>query len=277
MRTIGIVGVGAMGHALIVRLADIGVRTTVFDVAQAAMHRAAATAHAVLDSPASVAASVNVVCVFVRTDAEALDATLGAQGVLAGAARGTLVLLHSTISPATTRRIANAARSVGVTVADAPIVGIPSTVREGRAVALIGAEADVFSTIEQHLRPALQDVLHMGPLGSGNVAKIIKNLTTAAEALVIAEALRIGEAAGIPYLAALGMMTKVEQFHFIDHWRIAFDQTGTSSEPLLIPNLYDKDVPLAQLLAEELGIQAPITAVLAAAARAICARAINGP
>ena len=269
---IGIIGIGAMGTAISRRLGDFGIRPAVFDISEAGRRRAAELELEFRGSPSAVAAAADIVSVMVRTDQETLDAVLGADGALAGMSAGKTLLLQSTIHPATTRRIALAGEALGVVVADAPVVGIPPVIRAGDGVALVGTDAERFPAIQQSLKLVYRDVLHMGPLGSGNVAKIVKNLTTTAEALVLAEALRIGEAAGIPYLQCLEMMTRVDQYHFIDHWQVAFDAGGRSSELLPLSNLYDKDVPLAGQIAEDLNVDAPVTHALVAAARRVCER-----
>jgi 3-hydroxyisobutyrate dehydrogenase len=273
MQKIGIIGVGSMGSALISHLNDKGVDTVACDVTENGRRRANDLKVEVVDHPAAVAEAVDVTSVMVRTDDETLEAALGQYGALKGMSAGKILLLHSTIHPNTTRRIAEAARSHRVLVADAPIAGVPPVVRSGNGVALVGALPEDFARFEAHLRLMFRDAILMGPLGSGNVAKVIKNLTVAAEALVIAEAIRIGEAAGINYLAALEMMVNAEQFHFIDHWKMAFDPSGKSSEPLKLSNLYDKDTPLAGRIALELNVDAPITRELVKAAKKISQRA----
>lgn len=272
MSKVGIIGLGAMGSAICHRFSDIGVPTVGYEISREPLRWAAELALELCESPRAVAESCEIVSVLVRTDEETRDCVLGDGGAMAGMGSGKMLLLQSTIHPDTTREIAQAGQSRGVVVADAPIAGIPSALRAGRGVVLVGAEREHYPRIEQHLRLVFRDVLHMGPPGSGNVAKIVKNLTTAAEALIMAEAVRIGEAAGIDYLATLEMLTRVEQFHFVDHWKMAFDPTGSSSEPLRVPNLYDKDVPLAGQLTDDLDVDAPVTRALVAAARRICER-----
>ncbi|WP_079931466.1 NAD(P)-binding domain-containing protein [Gordonia sp. i37] len=268
---IGIIGVGSMGGALLGRWRAANIHVVAYDVTQAGRERASAHGVAVAANPAELAAQVDAVAVMVRTDAETLDAVLGDDGALAGLADGGLLLLHSTIAPSTTTQIVAAAQSRRIDVVDAPVVGVPAVVEAGRAVAIVGGSQQAFDRAAPLLKPCFRDAIHMGPTGAGNAAKIIKNLCTAAEALVLAEALRIGESWGIDYLDALAMMTTVDQYHFIDHWSTAFDANGYGSAPLRVPNLYDKDVPLARNIAHAAGISVPITEALADSAQQIVA------
>lgn len=107
----------------------------------------------------------------------------------------------------------------------------------------------------------------MGPLGSGNVAKIIKNLVTGAEALVIHEAIQIGEAGGIHYREALEMMRRVYDGTVLNRWPEWFDPSGTGPTPSAGTNIFDKDIPLAAELGRQYGLDLLITDQLAAAGK----------
>ena len=104
MEKIGFVGTGAMGSALLSRLKLANVQATAFDIAPAAMEAARKEGAQTATSAKAVAQASTIVDVVVRTDQEVLDCTMGKDGILEGAAPGTLVLLHSTIRPTTTKK-----------------------------------------------------------------------------------------------------------------------------------------------------------------------------
>lgn len=259
METIGMVGVGAMGSALLERLTLAGVQATVYDKAPAALEAAGARGATVAPSAAAVARAATLVDVVVVSDQDVLDCTLGPEGILAGAAPGTLVLLHSTIHPRTTQQVVEAARERGVDVIDACMVGRPWVVAAGNVVFLVGGSPEQFERARPHLERMSKLVLHMGPLGAGNAAKLIKNLVTGAETLVIYEAIRIGEAAGIDYRTALEMMRQSYSGTILDHWQDNFDPSGATSAPVISPVLYHKDVATAVALGREYGVDLPIS------------------
>jgi 3-hydroxyisobutyrate dehydrogenase len=259
MESIGMVGVGAMGGALLHRLRLAGVQPTVYDKDPAAQEAAGAAGAALAPSAAAAAEAATLVDVVVVNDQEVLDCTLGPAGVLESARPGTLVLLHSTIHPRTTRQVAGAARERGVDVIDACMVGRPWFVREGKVCFLVGGPPELVERAQPHLARMSKLVLHMGPLGAGNVAKLIKNLVTGAETLVIHEAIKIGEAAGIEYRDALEMMRQVYSGTILEHWQDAFDDSGASSAPRLAPVIYQKDVPTAVEVGREYGVDLPIS------------------
>ena len=97
MEKIGFVGTGAMGSALLSRLKLANVVAAAFDIAPQAMEAARAEGAQTAPSAKAVAQGATIIDVVVRTDQEVLECMLGNNGVLEGAAPGSLVLLHSTI------------------------------------------------------------------------------------------------------------------------------------------------------------------------------------
>jgi 3-hydroxyisobutyrate dehydrogenase-like beta-hydroxyacid dehydrogenase len=264
MEKIGFVGTGAMGSALLSRLKLANVQATAFDIAPAAMEAARKEGAQTAISAKAVAQTSTIVDVVVRTDQEVLDCTMGKDGILEGAAPGTLVLLHSTIRPTTTKKIAEAAAETRVYVIDACMTAVPSAVRQGGLTFLVGGQKALFDRAKPHLMNMAKDAVHMGPLGCGNVTKLFKNMVTASEALIVYEALQIGKAAGIDYKAALDLMQKTKSQHVLDRWDMRFDLSGGDLKFNAGTNLYDKDLPLAAEVGKALGATIPVTEQLAA-------------
>ena len=265
MEKIGIVGVGAMGSALLERLKLAKVQVTAFDIAPSALEAARSLGANIAPSAKAVAQASTIIDVVVRTDREVTDCTMGKDGILDGAAAGTLVLLHSTILPDTTKKVAEAARQRNVHVIDVCMTSVPRVVREGGLTFLVGGPAELVERARPHLLNMAKEVMHMGPLGAGNVAKLIKNLVMASEALIVHEAIRIGLAGGIPCEEALEMMRKTATESTLTRWQERFDLSGTSPKLRTGVNLYDKDIPLAAEVGRRLGVEIPITEQLAAA------------
>ncbi len=265
MEKVGIVGVGAMGIALLERLKLAGVQATVYDSDPPALEAASSVGADVASSSADVAKASTIIDVVVRSDQDVLDCTLGREGVLEGAQAGTLVLLHSTILPQTTRKVADAARKSGVHVIDACMTSVPRVVREGKLTFLVGGPAELVDRAKPHLLNMGKQVMHMGPLGAGNVAKLIKNLVTGSETLIVHEAIKIGEAGGIPYRDALEMMRQVYSGTILNRWKDRFDPSGADPTPRAGHNIFNKDIPLAGELGRQYGLDIPITEQLVAA------------
>ena len=264
MEKIGFVGTGAMGSALLSRLKSANVTAVAFDISPAAMEAARKEGAQTTTSAKAVAQASTIVDVVVRTDQEVLDCTMGKDGILAGAAPGTLVLLHSTIRPTTTKRIAEAAAETRVYVIDACMSAVPSAVRQGGLTFLVGGQKALFDRAKPHLLHMAKDAVHMGPLGCGNVTKLFKNMVTASEGLIVYEALQIAKAAGIDYKAALDLMKKTRSQNILDRWETRFDLSGGDLKFNVGTNLYDKDLPLVAEVGKTLGAAIPVTEQLAA-------------
>jgi 3-hydroxyisobutyrate dehydrogenase len=275
MERAGIVGVGAMGSALLELLRSKGVEVAAFDLAPSAVEKARSLGARVVASSKAVADASTIIDVVVRTDQDVLDCTTGKDGILEGAAPGTLLLLHSTILPETTKKVAEAASLKNVHVIDAAMTGVPRVVRAGDLTFLVGGPNELVDRARPHLLLMAKEVLHMGPLGAGNVAKLMRNLITGSETLIVHEALRMGQAAGIHYQDALEMMRKTQSTPLPARWQERFETSGSDPTPRVGQNIFDKDVPLAAEVGRRLGLELPITEQLSAAGQRLVAAAKN--
>lgn len=262
MEKIGFVGTGAMGTALLSRLKLAGGHALAFDIAPAAMEAARKEGAETVTSAKAVAQASTLIDVVVRTDRDVFECMLGEDGVLEGASPGSLVLLHSTIRPATTKKIAEIAADKRVNVIDACMTAVPAVVRQGGLTFLVGGQKAFFERARPHLLCMAKDAVHMGPLGCGNVTKLFKNMATAAEALVVYEALQIAGAGGVNYKAALEVMQKTRSQHILDRWETRFSIADGELKFNPGSNLYDKDLPLAAEVGKSLGADIPVVEAL---------------
>jgi 3-hydroxyisobutyrate dehydrogenase-like beta-hydroxyacid dehydrogenase len=263
MEKIGFVGTGAMGSALLSRLKLANVAAVAFDLASSAMEAALKEGADTAPSAKAVAQASTIIDVVVRTDQEVIECTLGKDGILEGAAPGSLVLLHSTIRPTTTKKVAEAAADKRVNVIDACMTAIPSVVRQGGLTFLVGGQKAFFDRAKPHLMNMAKDAVYMGPLGCGNVTKLFKNMVTASEALVVYEALQIAKAGGIGYKAALDLMQKTKSSNILERWETRYDISAGDLKFNAGTNLYDKDLPLAAEVGKSLGAEIPVVEALA--------------
>jgi 3-hydroxyisobutyrate dehydrogenase len=272
MEKIGMIGTGAMGLALLERLKLAGEKNVVcYDADAAALKSATALGYHAATGAADAARQATLIDIVVRTDQDMLDCTLGLHGVLATAQPGTLLLLHSSILPDTVKKVAAAAQAKGVRAVDACMTGVPDTVRAGNLSFVVGGADEDVERAKPHLLKMSKEVFHMGPIGTGAVGKLIKNMLGGAEVLVVDEAIRIGMAGGIPYPKALEMMRRIGHESVLNRWQRTFDPTGSDPLPRSGRNVLNKDIPLVAELARRLGADTPITQELAAAADRVVA------
>jgi 3-hydroxyisobutyrate dehydrogenase-like beta-hydroxyacid dehydrogenase len=267
METIGMIGTGAMGLALLERLKIAGVADVIcYDAYGPALEDARKLGFNTAADVAEVARRATIIDVVVRTDQDVLDCMLGANGVIEAAAPGALILLHSSILPQTVKSVEAAARARGVHTIDACMTGVSNTVRAGELSFVVGGPEELIERARPHLLKMSREVFHMGPIGTGAVGKLIKNMLGGAETLIVHEAIQIGIAGGIPYPKALEMMRRIGHESVLNRWQNTFDPSGSDCLPRSGRNVLNKDIPLVAELARLLNTDTPITQLLATAA-----------
>ncbi len=234
---------------------------------QPALDSAIALGYRAATNAADLAKQATLIDIVVRTDQDMLDCVLGSNGVLETAQPGTLLLLHSSILPHTVKKVAaGGAAPRAFTLIDACMTGVPDTVRAGNLSFVVGGADEDVERAKPHLLKMSQEVFHMGPIGTGAVGKLIKNMLGGAETLIVHEAIQIGIAGGIPYPKALEMMRRIGHDSVLNRWQRTFDPSGNDPMPRSGRNVLNKDIPLVAELARLLGTDTPITHQLAAAA-----------
>lgn len=269
---VGLVGVGKMGSALLARLAAAGANVRAFDIKESAMQAAREGGAETVSCSADTARGSKIIHVFVRNDEEVFDATLSEKGVLAGADKGATIISHSTILPSTTKRVAEAAASKGIRVVDASVTSTPRYVRAGEAVYLVGGDEKVVAEIRPHLEALGRKVWHFGPLGCGNAAKLVKNLSNVMERVLWMETLTLAKTAGIDPMQYAEMLKSVVRGSAISDWqKIISIENGTIAVARGDGGIFSKDVPHAVKFMHELGLKLPLAEGTGAAAKRFAA------
>ncbi len=194
---IAFIGTGAMGQPMVNNLIQKGFAVVAYDVAPAALAAAAELGAATAGSAAQAAKGSDLVVTMLPSSSHVETAYLGPGGVLEGAAAGRLCVDMSTINPSVSRRVAEAARGRGLRFLDAPVSGGVPGASEGTLTIMVGGEpADL-----EEARPALAamgaNIIHVGPVGSGQVAKVCNNLISGVAMVAVSEAFRIAEGFGV--------------------------------------------------------------------------------
>ncbi|MBT3792985.1 MAG: NAD(P)-dependent oxidoreductase [Rhodospirillales bacterium] len=260
-QTVGLIGVGAMGQALLHRLHLAGHQVQVYDINQTQMDLAQESGAIPKASAIEAASDVDHIHLFVRSDQDFLDVTLGPDGILTkpGIKKNAVLYLHGTVLPETTQKIGAEALKQGIRPLDAPITAVPRVVHAGNATFLIGGEDDTAKTAETHLAGLGKAVYHFGALGSGNAAKIVKNLINANERIALSEALNIAEASGLDVKQFMEMALSADGGSTSARWEKAFNMDGNHPVPRPASNMLNKDIHLAAKFAKILGLDTPMT------------------
>jgi 3-hydroxyisobutyrate dehydrogenase-like beta-hydroxyacid dehydrogenase len=194
---IGFVGLGTMGGQMARWLTASGYAVTGYDVDSDRAQRAREGGITLAESPAGAAEAAEVVLSSLPDPTAVRRAYLGVDGVLGKARPGTTLIDLSTIDPDTWREVASAAELAGVDCLDAPVSGGPAEAGSGKLVFIVGGEAAVLERCRPVLRVLGTDVHHVGPLGSGQVVKLVNNMMSMANVAIAAEAMVLGVKAGV--------------------------------------------------------------------------------
>lgn len=193
----GFVGLGNIGLPMAKRLVAAGLATTVCDVVPERVRELEAAGARGVATPREVAAASDAIGVCVRDDADVRSVVTGADGILAGAARGAVVAIHSTVQPSTVEEMAAAARRRGVDVVDACITGGASGAAQGTLTVMAGGDAAALARARPLFDCFAKRVVYTGPLGSGCKTKLCNNLMTYLAWISISEATLLARAAGL--------------------------------------------------------------------------------
>jgi 3-hydroxyisobutyrate dehydrogenase len=189
----GFIGLGSQGAPMARRIVDQGFPLTIWARRPQSVEPFLNTGAVVADTPAELAVTSDVVGICVVNDDDVRDVVLGGDGVLAGIGQGRTIVIHATIHPDTCRDIADAATAKGATVLDAPVSGGGIAAAEGRLLVMVGGEAEVLERCRPVLATFGDPIIHLGPLGSGEVAKVINNLVFTAHLGIAIDAYAFGE------------------------------------------------------------------------------------
>lgn len=195
---VGFIGLGSQGGPMARRIVDGGFETTLWARRPASLEPYADTAAKTAATPAQLGAQSDLVCLCVVGDDDVREVLYGETGVLAGLASGAVVAIHSTVHPDTCCEIAEKAAARGVSVIDAPVSGGGAAAEEGQLLVMVGGEQDVVERCRPVLATYACPIVHLGPLGSGQVTKILNNLLFTANLGSALSTLELGERLGIP-------------------------------------------------------------------------------
>lgn len=195
--TVGLIGLGAMGHPMAGCISRAGFELTVFD---ADAERTASVANELslraAETPADLARASDIVVTMLPNSAIVGQVLGGESGVLGGLAPGGVILEMSSGVPDMTRELAAQAAEKGVALLDAPVSGGVPRARTGELAIMVGGPDEAYAKSEAVLA-AMGTVIRTGPVGSAHAMKALNNLVSAGGFLIGIEALLIGSRFGL--------------------------------------------------------------------------------
>ncbi|MEU9282788.1 nitroreductase/quinone reductase family protein [Streptomyces sp. NPDC048341] len=259
-RPIGVIGLGEMGGTIAQRILSVGhpvigldKSPSIEDPDSAHFERA--------QHPSDVAGRCDVVLIVVHTDDQVRDVIFGERGLIETARPGTVVVVHSTVDPATCTVLSNDLADRDIALIDAGMSRGRGSMRDGVLTLFAGGDANTLEEARWALHLYSNNIVHAGPVGAGMVLKLCNNLLLHSNRLAMLEVAHIAETAGLPREALLdGVRSSTGSSWVLEHWGTKDDDAlgaGIGSHPFV--DRTTREIELALRYAKRLGLTLPAT------------------
>lgn len=256
---IGFLGLGTMGRPMALRLLNAGVELRVFDIAADAVNYFTAKGVISAATPRALGEWADILIFMVPHPDGLRDNLLGPQGAIHTLRAGSVVIDMSTNGPAVVKTCGEALAARGIEMMDAPVGKGPTAAAKGDLTILMGGKREVCAAAEPILRHFGTELHYCGPLGSGQVVKLVNNMVSCANAAVLAEACGLAHNAGVD----LGVLTGIMAGTAADSHQLRHTLMGkalkSDFEPAFKLKLAYKDMRFALQMARELNATSACT------------------
>jgi 3-hydroxyisobutyrate dehydrogenase len=263
---VGFIGTGTMGQPMLANLVKKGFELVAFDVVPGALDVAVRLGAGRAGSAGEAAANCDLVITMLPSSANVEAAYLGEGGIIESAPAGQLCVDMSTIDPGTSQRVAARLQERGLRFLDAPVSGGVGGATAGTLAIMVGGDARDLEEARPALAAMGANIIHVGAVGAGEVAKLCNNLISGSALIAVAEAFRIGEAFGVDPQILTNVIAKssgatwvMEHMHPVPG---IVDSAASSRQyaPGFMTDLMAKDLALAVNAAREKRVPVAVAA-----------------
>lgn len=258
---VGLIGTGHMGSPIGAQLIAAGHELVVHDRNQPAADTLLGLGATWAASPRDVAERSSVVFTSLPGPVEVDLVTLGGDGILAGAAVGTVHVDLSTNAPSAVRRLAALEAEHGVALVDAPVSGGARGAEAGTLAVYAGGEAAAFATVQPLLAAFGAHVFHLGPSGSGCLVKLLNNVLALGSQLLLQEVMVFAAKAGVDPLRLHEVLSAGSAAPYVGAIPAILQRDW--DDPTFTLALAAKDVALCVDAARELGVPMAVGSAVA--------------
>src|ERR1700675_3844085 len=205
---LGFIGIGYMGRPIAQRLLESGFKLTAYNRHRSKAEELIRFGGTVAESVAGLSSSCNIVLSCLPNDEAVLDIYRGPDGVFANAHRGSLVIEMSTVYPETSQELSKLGSEHGVDVLDVTISGSTPIAEKGLLTLFGGGDLGCFDASESIFRVIARKYFYLGPSGSGATMKLVVNTLLGIGIQAIAEAVALGEKAGLDRKRLLDVLSE---------------------------------------------------------------------
>lgn len=174
-----------------------GHKLIVFDVTPASVEALKADGATVASSPKDVASKADLIVTMLPASQHVLEVYTGNAGILRSVHKGSLLIDSSTIDPSVSQIMAEESNKVGATFVDAPVSGGVNAARDALLTFMVGGPEEAFTKAKAVLDKMGKNVVHCGPVGTGQAAKICNNMLLAISMIGTSETMNLGMSLGL--------------------------------------------------------------------------------
>ncbi len=203
------IGLGVMGFPMAGHLVRAGHHVTVYNRTRGKAEAwAQKFSGRLANTPAEAARDAELVFACVGNDDDLRSVTLGELGAFAGMRRGAIFVDHTTASAQIARALADIAQDKGLEFLDAPVSGGQAGAENGQLAIMVGGDPATFARAEDVMWAYAKAITLVGPVGSGQLTKMVNQICLAGLTQALAEGLSFGERAGLDAEKVLGVISK---------------------------------------------------------------------
>ncbi len=205
--SVAVLGLGIMGSGMVRRLLSASFPLSVYNRNREKCLSFDGTDLFIADSPREAAARAQIVISMVADDGASRNVWLGENGALNGASSGSVLIECSTLSVGWIQELATKAEGRGCRFLDAPVTGTKSHAASGELLFLVGGPAGDVEAARPVFSVLGRDVIHLGPVSSGALMKLVNNFVCGVQAASFAEAVSLIHAGGLDVTKAISILT----------------------------------------------------------------------
>jgi 3-hydroxyisobutyrate dehydrogenase len=275
MAKIALVGLGKMGFHMGANLTKAGHTVTGFDLSEAAAAAYRKTGGVTVATLAEALADAEFVISMVNTGKHTRAVYLGEAGAIALSPTNALLIDCSTIDVDTARAVAKAATDAGRVMIDAPVSGGTMGAEAATLTFMVGGTAEAFARAKPILEKMGRTIVHAGPSGNGQAAKICNNMMAGIKMIATAEAMALGRKLGLDYQTLFDIASKSsgQSFSLTTYCPVPgpvpTSPANRDYEPGFSTELMLKDMRLSQEAAAAVGASTPLGACSASIYQAL--------
>jgi 3-hydroxyisobutyrate dehydrogenase len=256
---IAFIGLGVMGNGMACRLVDQGLEVAVYNRTREKTKEVGELGARVADTPADAARDAQVVMLSLANQDVVAALLYGEDGVFQTLPAGGFILDMSTVPPEFPRELAERARDAGFRALDACVLGNPMHARQGELRVMVGGAEPDFRSVEQLLELLGKEVTYLGASGMGAAMKLVLNMLMGVQMPALAEAVVLGERAGLQREQVLDMISKSGYSSPVMSFRCAIMAQRNFELTAFKLGLMRKDMALVLGEAQKHGVPMPVT------------------